>query len=346
MKITINYGEQAYLEAGLKQLAKACNLFLNDIYNDGKIFRDMIIPEEIINSLNGYSPLCSNATPTRGIYNHFSTYELARSNEGTWFLLNSAIRVPTSMPEADTADFHERFRRVLDNVRLDRHSMVLCRDRESEEYQKLSALAKEVNLHVATSEELIIENDRLFLVTESGRKDRIGTLYRTLSDAELDPTAFGGDSAVGIPNVMDIYRKGNLSIINAPGSEIANDLFLYYFLPRIIRYYLGEMPLLGIIPTYIPASRKDMRYIRENFEKLVFIDTRTSTRLSGIAGYSMTEAEKADILAVCKDEPTRYIAQEITDLQFHIDNTVTARDADISATIFMAEQPLVSMHKI
>ena len=126
--------------------------------------------------------------------------------------------------------------------------------------------------HLATGSELTVDGDFLYFIDYSGRKERVGAVYRRISDEYLDPMNFLRESVIGISHIYDVYRKGNVALLNAPGNGAADDKGLYYFVPRMISYYLGEEPILQNAPTYLPFYKKDMRYILENFDSLVIKD--------------------------------------------------------------------------
>lgn len=143
--------------------------------------------------------------------------------------------------------------------------------------------------HLATGSELTVDGDFLYFIDYSGRKERVGAVYRRISDEYLDPMNFLRESVIGISHIYDVYRKGNVALLNAPGNGAADDKGLYYFVPRMISYYLGEEPILQNAPTYLPFYKKDMRYILENFDSLVIKDVAKANAFGNRCIYGYAE---------------------------------------------------------
>lgn len=344
--ISIDHDEYAFLEAGLKQRVRALNLFLNDIYNGKKIVRDLIIPEEFIYSSKGYSYFCEGFTPPRNIYAHISTFDLIKGKDGRWYVANDTLTVPSSSPYEgnESKNYTDRLRKTIDYVRQDRHSVMVYSDESDPEYPSLSKLSEESQVHLVNVNDLLVEHERLYMLTSAGRKERVGAVYRTLSDPLLDPIAFNSDSKTGVPHILDIYKKGHLAILNAPGSDLATDKSIYYFIHRIIRYYLGEEPLLLNVPSYLPFSKRDMNYILENFDNLVFKDLSEDSGRSGILGSDMSAEKKEEFIRLLMTFPKRFIAQEAAGYYEQASDkpeSYVLRKADLGAYVLMAEQPLV-----
>ena len=172
----------------------------------------------------------------------------------------------------------------------------------------------------------------------------MGAVYRRISDDYLDPMNFRPDSLIGIPHIYDVFRKGNVALLNAPGNGVADDKGIYYFVPKMIRYYLDEEPVLSNAPTYLPFYEEDMRYVLENFDRLVLKDVAEAGGYGVVFGSSMSKEQKEDFIALLKREPRRFIAQEVIDFQdldIMDDCFVVPRKADLRAFVLMAEEPLV-----
>ncbi len=169
-------------------------------------------------------------------------------------------------------------------------------------------------------------------------------VYRRISDEYLDPMVFNPESLIGIPHLFEVYRKGNVALINAPGNGAADDKGIYYFVPKMIRYYLDEEPLLLNAPTYLPFYEEDMKYVLENFDNLVLKDVAEAGGYGVVFGSSMTKEEKEKFIQMLKREPRRFIAQEVIDFQ-DLDTLdkgeIVPRKADLRAFVLMAEEPMV-----
>ena len=149
---------------------------------------------------------------------------------------------------------------------------------------------------------------------------------------------------IGIPHLYDVFRKGNVAIINAPGNGVADDKGIYYFVPKMIRYYLNEEPILNNAPTYLPFYEEDMKYVLENFDKLVLKDVAEAGGYGVVFGSSMTKQQKEDFLTLLKEEPRRFIAQEVIDFQdldILEEGGPVPRKADLRAFVLMADEPMV-----
>lgn len=144
---------------------------------------------------------------------------------------------------------------------------------------------------------------------------RIGAIYRRISDDFLDPMTFREDSLIGIPHLMEVYRKGNVALLNAPGNGIADDKGIYYFVPEMIRYYLGEEPILHNAPTYLPFYEKDREYVSEHFDDLVIKDVAEAGGYGVVFGNKLSEKEKEMLKEKICTESRRFIAQEVIDFQ-------------------------------
>jgi len=354
-----------YLERGLKQRVMALNLFLDDIYHDKKIVRDQVIPEDFIFASSGYLPACEGVTPPKKIYAHISGIDLVKGKNGKWYILEDNLRVPSgasypmiarelcrrSSPKTfrdnqleDNRNYAQLLRNAMDTVNVEGHTVILTPGRYNAAYFEHSYLAEKTGAHLVNGSELTVEHDRLYYVDYKGKKERIGAVYRRISDEYLDPMHFNPESVIGIPHIFDVYRKGNVALLNAPGNGIADDKGIYYFVPKMIQYYLGEEPVLSNAPTYLPFYEEDMAYVLAHFDSLVLKDVAEAGGYGVVFGSSMTKAQKEDFIALLKHEPRRFIAQEVIDfqdLEIQDEDAVVERKADLRAFVLMADEPQV-----
>ena len=361
----IEHNEFTYLEKGLKQRVTALNLFLKDIYSDKKIVKDGIIPEDFIFASSGYMVECEGVYPVKGIYSHISGIDLVKGKDGEWYILEDNLRVPSgasypmiarelcrrSSPNTfndvkleDNRNYAKLLRRTMDNVNVGGHTVILTPGRYNAAYFEHSYLAEQTGAHLANGSELIVENDKLYFITADGKHERVGAVYRRISDEYLDPMTFNPESVIGIPHIFEVFRKGNVALINAPGNGVADDKGIYYFVPKMIKYYLSEEPVLKNAPTYLPFYENDMRYVLENFDNLVLKDVAEAGGYGVVFGSSMTKEQKENFINMLKAEPRRFIAQEVIDFQDLdiLENGETIpRKADLRAFVLMADEPLV-----
>ncbi len=357
--------EFEYLERGLKQRVMALNEFIKDIYSDKKIIRDGVVPEEFVYSGSGYLAQCEGVCPPKGIYPHISGIDLVQGKDGSWYILEDNLRIPSgasypmiardlcrkSSPATfekyhieDNRNYAQLLRRTLDYVNTGGHTVILSPGRYNAAYFEHSYLAEKTGAHLATGNELTVEDDKLYFIDYSGKKERVGAVYRRISDEYLDPMNFNEESVIGIPHIYDIYRKGNVALLNAPGNGVADDKGIYYFVPRMIDYYLNEKAILQNAPTYLPYYEQDMRYVLSNFDKLVLKDVAEAGGYGVVFGSKMTKAEKEDFIALLKKEPRRFIAQNVIDfldIDIYDNGVITPRKADLRAFVLMADEPLV-----
>jgi len=361
----IEHEEFNYLERGLKQRVVALNLFLKDIYSDKKIVKDGVIPEDFIFASSGYTIECERVTPVKDIYSHISGIDLVKGKDEQWYILEDNLRVPSgasypmiarelcrrSSPNTfhdvrleDNRNYARLLRRTMDNVNVGGHTVILTPGRYNAAYFEHSYLAEQTGAHLVNGSELVVENDKLYFITADGKHERVGAVYRRISDEYLDPMTFNPESVIGIPHIYDVFRKGNVALINAPGNGVADDKGIYYFVPRMIKYYLGEDAILNNAPTYLPFYEEDMKYVLEHFDNLVLKDVAEAGGYGVVFGNTMTKEQKENFIALLKAEPRRFIAQEVIDFQ-DLDilegGEAIPRKADLRAFVLMADEPLV-----
>ena len=324
------------LEKGLKQRVKALNCFIKDIYSDKQIIKDGIVPEEFVYAGSGYLYPCENVMPPKGIYTHISGIDLVQSKDGTWYILEDNLRVPSgasypmiarnlcrkSSPRTfqkykleDNRNYAELLKKTMDYSNTGGLNVILTPGRFNAAYFEHSYLAEQTGAQLVSGSELIVEDDFLYFIDYSGKKERVGAVYRRISDEYLDPMTFNEESVIGIPHIYDVYRKGNVALINAPGNGVADDKGIYYFVPKMIKYYLDEEPILKNAPTYLPYYEEDMKFVLENFDRLVLKDVAEAGGYGVVFANKMTKEEKEDFIALLKAEPRRFIAQEVIDFK-------------------------------
>ena len=357
--------EFAYLERGLRQRVAALNLFLRDIYHEKNILRDRIIPEEFIYSSSGYTAQCEGILPSEGVYSHISGIDLVLGKDGNWYVLEDNLRVPSgaSYPTiarelcrrcspstfhgaaiADNRDYAALLQRTLDYVNTGGLTVVLTPGRYNAAYFEHSYLAERMKVPLVHYQDLTVEGDSLYFIDYSGKKERVGAVYRRISNEYLDPMNFNPESLIGVPHIFDVYRKGNVALVNAPGNGIADDKGIYYFVPKMIRYYLGEDPILQNAPTYLPFYPQDMAYTLEHFDRLVLKDVAEAGGYGVVFGSKMTKEEKERFLTLLKHEPRRFIAQEVIDfcdLDILEKDGPVPRKADLRAFVLTSDEPVV-----
>ncbi len=327
--------EFAVLEKGLVQRVTALNLFLKDLYGKKQIIHDGVVPEDFAFAGSGYLPACEGITPPKGIYSHISGIDLVQGKDGSWFILEDNLRIPSGAsypliarrlcrrcsPETfrhnhvvDNRNYGELLRGVMEHVNTGGIHVIFTPGRYNAAYFEHSYLAEMSGAVLAETGDLYVE-DNVVYYRGQGAPARVGAIYRRISDEYLDPTTFLPESLIGIPGVMGAYRAGNVAIINAPGNGAADDKGIYYFVPKMIRYYLKEEPILHNAPTYLPFYDEDRKYVLDNLDNLVVKDVAEAGGYGVIFGRELTREKLAEMAALIRREPRRFIAQEVIDFQ-------------------------------
>lgn len=327
--------EWAMLEKGLIQRVDALNAFLYDIYHDKQIVKDGVIPKEFTYESKGYMPECEGITPAKKIYAHIAGIDLVQAKDGKWLILEDNLRIPSgasypmiarsvtrkASPQTfrdtlihDNRGYSDMLREMMDYVNGQRGiNVILTPGRYNSAFFEHSYLAEKTGATLAFPGDLIVENGMVYYTGLYKDKVRVGAIYRRVSDEYLDPLAFESDSLLGVPNLMEAYRCGTVAVINALGNGVADDKGIYYFVPKMIRYYLNEEPVLENAPTYLPFFQEDYEYILANIDKLVIKDVAEAGGYGVMFGKDMTAERLEEVRQLIIKEPRRWIAQEVVD---------------------------------
>jgi uncharacterized circularly permuted ATP-grasp superfamily protein len=360
--------EWEFIEKGLVQRARALNSFLLDIYGDKRIVRDGVIPEEFIYSSKGYLAQCEGITPVKKIYNHISGIDLVQEENGSWIVLEDNIRIPSGAsypiiarditrrvsPEtfahnkiADNRSYPKLLAGLMDYVNVGNGlAVILTPGRYNSAFFEHSFLAERTGATLAFPGDLVVEDGVVYYKGLFGEKERTGVIYRRVADEYLDPLVFESSSLLGVPNIMQAYRKGNVALINAVGNGIADDKGLCYFVPKMVEYYLGEKAMLRNAPTYLPYYEEDKKFVLDNIEKLVIKDVAEAGGYGVMFGSNLTKERLAELKSLINAEPRRWIAQEVVQfrdmdiLEGATDDkpyNVAPRKADLRAFVLIGE---------
>ena len=357
--------EFSVLEKGLKQRVMALNLFLKDIYTDKKILRDGVVPEEFVYAGSGFLAQCDGFVPPKGVYSHISGIDLVKGKDNQWYILEDNLRIPSgasypmiarrlmrkAMPNVfekihieDNRNYADLLKRTMDYVNRGGLNVILTPGRFNSAYFEHSYLAEKMGAHLTDGSDLFVERDGLYFRDYKGSRERVGAVYRRISDEYLDPMNFNPESVIGIPHIFDAFRKGGVALLNAPGNGVADDKGIYYFVPKMIRYYLDEEAIIPNAPTYLVYYEKDRDYVLENFDKLVIKDVAEAGGYGVFFGKDMNKEQKEKFKDLIRKEPRRFIAQEVIDFQdldLYADGAIVPRKADLRAFVLMADEPVV-----
>ncbi|UZR97843.1 circularly permuted type 2 ATP-grasp protein [Chondrinema litorale] len=337
----IHQPEWDVIEKGLLQRAHAINLFLDDLYHDKKILKDGIIPKELVFSSGNMLKEMNGFTPPGKIYCHISGTDLIRHSDGNYYILEDNVRCPSGVSyvlanrDAMKRTLSRMFKRfnvsyvfdypaalleVLQSVRpkgVDEPvCVVLTPGIYNSAYYEHSALALKMGVELVEGRDLFVDQDFVYMNTIYG-PEKVDVIYRRIDDAFLDPLAFRPDSVLGVPGLMSAYRKGNVSLVNAPGTGVADDKAVYAYMPEIIKYYLGEDPILHNVPTYRCDVESDMKYVLEHMDELVVKPVDQSGGYGIFIGSQETKESIEKEKALIKSNPRGYIAQPIMNLSVH-----------------------------
>ncbi len=362
----ITKDDWSYLERGLIQRVNALNLFLYDIYHEKNIIKDGVIPAEFIYSSKGYTPECEGISPMHNIYSHISGIDLVQAKDNRWFVLEDNLRIPSGAsypmiartitrkvsPQtfqenavADNRDYSNLLKDMMDYVNDGRGiSVILTPGRYNSAFFEHSYLAEKTGATLAFPGDLIVENDIVYYMGLYKEKQQVGCIYRRVSDEYLDPLAFNSDSLLGIPHLMQAYRKGNVAVVNALGNGVADDKGIYYFVPKMVAYYLNEKPILQNAPTYLPYYKEDYQYILDNIAKLVIKDVSEAGGYGVVFGRDLSPEKLSELKQLIIDDPRRWIAQEVIDfkdLEIQEGDERVERKADLRAFVISGKQTRV-----
>lgn len=350
----IRSDEWAALEGGLVQRTLALNAFLNDIYGKQQIIKDKIISREVVESSTGYLPQCCDVKPAKGIFTNISGTDLIRGEDGKYMVLEDNLRCPSGVSYVleNREVMKQIFPELFANLRIKpvsnypfrlRQALAYLSDKSNptialltpgihnSAYFEHSYLAQQMGISLVENKDLVVESDKVYMKTIRGLK-QVDVIYRRTDDTFIDPQAFRKDSLLGVPGIFKAYRKGNVALANAPGTGVADDKVVYAYVPEMIRYYLGEEPLIGNVPTYLCFRDADRKYVLENLDKMVVKAANGAGGYGMLIGPHASEAERESFREKILTDPRGYIAQPMISLSTAptmIDTEIEARHIDL-----------------
>lgn len=356
------------MERGLKQRIRALNLFIDDVYNDQKILNDGVVPKDLVLSSECYLQQCKGLSPPKKIWIHITGTDLVRDDSGTFYVLEDNLRCPSgisyvlqnrtiqkrTLPRAFQAmrtrpvsDYGDHLYDALchaapDGV-TDPNVIVLTPGIYNSAYYEHSFLAQQMGVPLAQGSDLTIINDQVMLRTTRGF-EKVDVIYRRIDDAFLDPEVFNEDSLLGVPGIMECFRKGNVALANAPGTGIADDKAIYAYVPQIIKYYLDEEPIIQNVPTYICDDEEDRAYVLAHLKDLVVKAVNLSGGYGMLIGPRSTARERNEFAKKIKESPRDYIAQPTLSLSRTptiIGNAIEGRHIDLRPYILYGKEIFV-----
>lgn len=326
------------IERGLVQRITALNLFLHDIYHDQKIIGDKVIPAEIVRSAVHFRPEMAGVSVPKNIYIHICGTDLVRDGQGRYLVLEDNGRCPSgasyllqnrqamkrvfpnlfarySVRPVDTysSDLLDLLRHVTPAGVSDPAVVLLTPGIYNSAYFEHSFLARSMGIEIVVGADLVVRDDRVWMKTTSGLK-KVDVIYRRIDDDFLDPKVFRKDSVLGVSGIVDVYRKGHVSLANAIGTGVADDKVVYCFVPDMIRYYLDQDPILPNVETYLSYFDKDRSYILEHLDRLVVKSANESGGYGMLMGPQASAEERERFAQAIRQNPRNYVAQPVVSL--------------------------------
>jgi len=326
------------LEAGLKQRLQALNLFLDDVYGRKLILKQRGVPPEIVLSSTLYLREIEGLRVPHGIHCHIAGIDLVRDSHGDFFVLEDNVRTPSGASYVQANRYV--MKRILPDLfagypvrpvegyvhELMRHLRWLAPDGVSDPtvvlltpginnaaYYEHLYLAKQMGIELVQGSDLVVDEDIVFMRTTRGLR-RVHVIYRRIDDAWLDPIFGRQESLVGVAGLVNAYRAGNVALANALGNGVADDKAIYPLVPKMIRYYLGEDPILPNVETYLCADDDDRRYVLEHIDQLVVKTVDASGGYGMLIGPASTAEEREDFKRRIQAVPRAFIAQPVVAL--------------------------------
>ncbi len=358
----ISKEEFAKIDKGLQQRVKALNLFLEDLYTDAKIVKEGIIPETFVEEAGGYLKEFVGFSPSQKIRAHVNGIDLVKdSADNEWVILEDNLRVPSgsSYPLSIRDTYRKIYPDFFENLKIEPIKaypnyiadamkyvntggidVVLTPGRFNSAYYEHSYLAEKSGAQLVRPHELKVVDKKVYFKNYNGKLIRVGSIYRRMDDEFIDPKFFNPESLIGVPGLVESYLSGNVALMNAIGNGVADDKGIYYFVPKMIKYYLAEEPILKNAPTYLPYFEEDRKYIFDNMEKLVIKDVAEAGGYGVLFGHEMTALQIEDLKTIVKANPRRFIAQELIefyDEKCYLNKELVNRKADFRAYVVMAE---------
>ncbi|MFI1745195.1 circularly permuted type 2 ATP-grasp protein [Thalassobellus sediminis] len=350
----ITASEWSKIESGIKQRLKALNLFIKDIYNEQFILKDGIIPAELIYSCPNFLREMKGVKVPHDVYIQISGVDLIRNNDGEFYVLEDNLRTPSGVSYMlENREISKRlFPGILpkNNVRSvsnypnmlhkklkelsnisNPNIVLLTPGIYNSAYYEHTTLARLMGIDLVEGSDLVVKNHFVYMKTTNGLK-QVDVIYRRVDDDFLDPLEFNAESVLGVAGIMAVYRKGNVNIVNAPGTGIADDKAIYIYVPDMIKYYLDEEPILKNIETYQLGRPDELEHVIKNIKDMVIKKTDGSGGYGMLMGHEASDDEIEDYIKNVKKKPDNFIAQPILRLSTapcYIDGKLSPRCIDL-----------------
>jgi len=357
-------------ESGLKQRLNALNLFIHDLYNEQKIVKDKVFPAELLAQSKNFRQQCVGAQPPLNIWAHICGSDLVRDKDGTLYVLEDNLRVPSGV--SYLLENRLVMKRVFPDL-FENYSILPVDDYPSQLFDTLASisprpldfpeiavlspgiynsayfehvyLAQQMGAELVVGSDLVVgANDCVYMRNIEGLT-RLDVIYRRIDDWFLDPETFSSDSLLGVPGLMRAWRKGTVALANAPGAGVADDKVVYALVPKIIKYYLDEEPIIPNVPTYLCMDEQERQYVLEHLDELVVKPANESGGYGMLVGPHSSKKEQKKFAELIKKDPRNYIAQPtltISTVPTLCDGRAEPRHVDLRPFILQGEVTTVT----
>ena len=352
-------------EEGLQQRVQALNMFIADMYDEQQIIKDGVFPRGVLEQSVNFREQCIGIKPPLGIWAHICGSDLVRDSDGTMYVLEDNLRVPSGVSYMleNRLVMKRVFPELFEDCSIlpvDGYSsrlfdmlaslsprpadyptiVVLTPGIYNSAYFEHSYLAQQMGVELVSGSDLFVgEDDCVYMRTINGRA-RVDVIYRRVDDLFLDPEVFNPDSVLGVPGIMRAWRKGNVAIANAPGAGVADDKVVYAYVPDMIRYYLDQEPVLQNVPTYLCMNREHREYVLANLDQLVVKPANESGGYGMMVGPASSKKTHKEFKKLIKRHPRNYIAQptlSLSTVPTLCDGNVEPRHIDLRPFILSGE---------
>jgi len=358
------------IASGLSQRLRAINMFIDDLYNDQRVIADGVFPAELLAASVNYRPQLRGIHPKHGVWAHISGTDLVRDDDGQMYVLEDNLRVPSGVSyvienrgvaKRAFAELFQRQRirpvdgytdelnRLLTSLApdgvTDPQLAVLTPGIFNSAYFEHSFLAERMGAELVEGADLVVGGDECVYMKTIGGLERVDVIYRRIDDLFLDPESFLPDSMLGVPGLMRAWKAGNVGLANAPGAGVADDKVVYAWVPDIIRYYLGEEPLIANVPTYRTMYDDERRFVLDNIGDLVIKPANESGGYGIVIGNRATIDELDQAAAAIEADPRNWVAQPILSLSTVptlVDEGIEPRHVDLRPFVLTSDRSYVT----
>ena len=360
--------EWRHIEAGLAQRIEALNLFLKDIYGEGKILSDGVVPRDLISSCPQYRREMCGIQVSQDVHVSICGSDLIRTENGQFAVLEDNLRVPSGVSymlvnrdvirrafpalyrgynvqriESYCELLLGTLRSLAPGYKSNPRIVLLTPGVYNSAYFEHAYLARRMGIELVEGRDLTVHDNIVYMRTTSGLR-RVDVIYRRIDDDFIDPIVFRQDSTLGIPGLFNAFRAGNVAIANAPGTGVADDKAVYAYVPRIIRYYLGAEPILPNIETWLCREADSLKYVLDHLEEMVVKAVGESGGYGMLVGPHASAEQVAQFRRLLIDNPNNYVAQQTLALSrapCFVDGKLEGRHVDLRPFILHGERTTI-----